>query len=109
MSAKSDNEAEFTAVALVVVLPIILAIVVPFLLWSGWAVTILWGWFVAPTFGLPALTITQAAGICLLLGVMRARMAAPKDETTWGLKLFAMVFGPPIAVGVGWVIKWLAL
>jgi hypothetical protein len=33
---------------------------------NGYALSILWGWFVVPTFGVPALTVVQAHGGHLL-------------------------------------------
>jgi hypothetical protein len=108
MSAKSDDSA-FTMVAAVIVMPFMVVVLIPILLWFGWAVSILWGWFVAPVFGLPAITISQAAGLSLVLSAMRAKLSAPKDETGLALKVLTVVIGPPMAVGVGWVVKWLAL
>jgi hypothetical protein len=108
MSAKSDDSA-FTMVAAVVVMPFIIATLIPVLLWFGWAISILWGWFVAPVFGLPAITISQAAGLSLVLSAMRAKLSAPKDETSFALKALTVLIGPPMAVGIGWVVKWIAL
>ena len=109
MSAETDNDTAITVIAGAFVLPWVVAVMVPALLWAGWAVTILWGWFVVPTFGLAQISISQAAGLSLLVAAMRVKLAAPKDNTTLGMKLFAIIAGPPVTVGVGWVIKWVAL
>lgn len=34
---------------------------------EGAGLSLLWAWFIVPTFGLPALTITRAIGIALLV------------------------------------------
>lgn len=34
--------------------------------WEGFVLSKMWGWFLVPTFGLPAITIPVAIGICLI-------------------------------------------
>ena len=45
---------------------------------NGWALSILWGWFIVPVFGLPKISIVQAAGINLLATTIVAQR--PKDD-----------------------------
>ena len=45
------------------------AIVVSMLL-DGLVLRALWGWFVVPTFGIPALTLVQAIGIGLIVSLL---------------------------------------
>jgi hypothetical protein len=37
---------------------------------SGWTFSILWGWFIAGTFGLPSLSIPLAIGFSLTVGFL---------------------------------------
>lgn len=37
-------------------------------IFGGWVLTVLWRWFIIPTFGLPALSIPLAIGINLVVG-----------------------------------------
>lgn len=78
--------------------------------WNGLAVLVLWAWFVVPVFGLPALSIAQAYGLALLVG-LRTHRGAKADKETDG---FAMVLGraflgAPFIAGlvllVGYVVK----
>lgn len=108
MSDKT-NEFEAGALAGVVILPIIMLLFVPVMLWQGWAAAILWGWFISPTFGVPAISISQAAGIMLVVGLLRFKISGPKDDITWPTKIVAFVIGPPSAVCLGWIVKWTAL
>ena len=43
---------------------------------EGWGVMLMWGWFVAPTFGLPSLSLAQAIGIDLILSLITARISS---------------------------------
>ena len=106
MSDKTDDF-DLTALAAVVLVPLIGVLLIPILLWNGWAASTLWGWFIVPTFNAPAISITQAAGVALVVGVFRAKISSPKDEMKWSTRIVAIIIGPPISVGLGWVIKWL--
>jgi peptidoglycan biosynthesis protein MviN/MurJ (putative lipid II flippase) len=37
---------------------------------NGFALSVLWGWFVVPIFGLPALTIAQAIGFSMVVSFL---------------------------------------
>lgn len=108
MSTKTDD-ADITVLAAVIFLPLFALALIPVLLWYGWAASVLWGWFVAPTFGAPAISVSQAAGISLVIGLLRFKLSAAKDETKLSTKLIALLIGPPCSVGLGWVVKWTAL
>lgn len=41
------------------------------LLWSGYVLSILWSWFMAPIFGLPSLRLFEALGVVLVLQWVR--------------------------------------
>ena len=46
----------------------------------GWALSVLWGWFVVPVFGLPVLTLLQAYGLALVIGLTTHQFSPwPKD------------------------------
>jgi len=83
---------------------------------KGWALKILWGWFVAPLFHLPYLTAAQAFGIACFTGLLLKGLSASetKSETAdiWtvvGNGLSTILLSPVISVGFGWLIKtwWL--
>lgn len=39
-------------------------------IWSGYALSILWVWLIQPVFALPALTLAQAIGLSLVAGFL---------------------------------------
>ncbi len=46
----------------------------------GWAVAKLWGWFVVPVFGLPALSYAAAYGLALLVTLLTYQIQLTKDD-----------------------------
>lgn len=73
----------------------------------------LWAWFVAPTFGLKALTLVQAWGIALLMGLWTHQLHTPtnQDERTKSDKVSALVTSllwPWVTLLFAWIGKsWL--
>lgn len=76
---------------------------------NGWAISVLWLWFVAPLFGLPVLTIPQAIGLSLVIGMFTSRYRDQddaKDKTGRIVNsLVLAVFMPVFAVVIGSVVK----
>ena len=74
---------------------------------QGWALSTLWSWFVADFLGLPLLTIPQAIGIALLVGMFFIPNLEEKDKDVVDLflKLISKaIFYPLIVVGLGWLV-----
>ena len=75
---------------------------------SGWALSILWGWFVVPVFGLPALTIAQAVGVSYVVSFLTRRTAQPNkgekehSDVVWGVSV--LFIAPLLTLGIGWII-----
>lgn len=63
----------------------------------GLVLTILWGWFAVPVFGLPALSITAAIGLTVLLSYL---LNHRKTTASLGDIFLQSV----AALGAGWVI-----
>jgi hypothetical protein len=73
----------------------------------GWALSILWGWFAVPIFGLPALGVAQAIGIAMTVGLMTHQYIPAKDKDKW-MPVVTMILTPFIALGIGWIVRrWL--
>lgn len=85
---------------------LMVTVVIPLLfLWQGLAVSILWDWYVVP-FGIPSVSVTLAAGLCLLLGVIRMRANRAHASNADRYEAMAShIILPPVAVFIGWVIK----
>lgn len=97
---------------LVLILSIPFAMVV-----DGWALKILWAWFVVPVFHLPYLTIGQAIGLACVVGLMwhkpktECKCKDKEEESAVGIiaKTLGEMFGAPlISLLFGWFVKvWL--
>lgn len=73
--------------------------------WTGITLSVTWGWFVAPKFGLPIISIAEAYGLSLIVGIFR-NQSKPDDAA----KAFAEVavlapFKAMLILGVGWIVK----
>ena len=91
----------FFTLALFVVVPMV----------SGLVLSVLWGWFVAPLFALPGLSVPAAIGLTLTLQVL---IRSDYDETRYdNAELRELVgviaskaFGAPIMMlAFGWLVK----
>jgi hypothetical protein len=93
--------------------------IVVIVLVRGWALMLLWGWFVRPTFEqLPRITLVQAAGLMLICELLTDRLArtmkeGPGEEISKSRAIQFLVFllmevlGPLLMVATGWVLRFL--
>ena len=49
-------------------------------IFNGYTLSVLWGWFVVPTFGAPALDVVPAIGIAPVVGDMTQQMREKKKD-----------------------------
>ena len=75
--------------------------------WSGLTLSTLWGWFIGPVFGLPALSIINAYGVVLVYRCMQgiARKEEKKDEAFIAKAIFLPPFIAAVMLSVGWIAK----
>lgn len=71
------------------------------------AVSKLWLWFVVP-FGLPAIGLGHALGLCMLVGLAKVRFKGKEDVTPQSA-LITMYLQPTLALVIGYVVKEFAL
>lgn len=76
-------------------------------IFSGFVLSILWGWFVVSTFGLPALTIPLAMGIMLVVSYMTKQADFNnQDREDYQKRVnIVMIVKPLVALVIGYVIK----
>lgn len=73
---------------------------------NGWVLSILWGWFLVPIFGLPPLSIPQAIGVYLVVGFLTKQMDTTKDEYLDRSKMIVATFlWPAVAWVIGAIVK----
>lgn len=90
----------------------VLIITIPLIVYGVWSTayvgSILWAWFMVPTFGLPALTMPQAWGVSILVSMWTKQMFTCKseDERSTSEKIISSVVSmiwPWTFLFFGWV------
>lgn len=79
-------------------------------MWKGYVLTVLWGWFVAPTFGLPVLALAPAIGMSLLVSFLTYQSDATKTREGSSAQRFAKsvaheLLVTALALGIGAVVR----
>ncbi len=67
---------------------------------NGWALSTLWGWFIVPLFGLPALTIPYALGISTIAGFLLSANNTSKSDNKSKDRELSTLFAELIALVV---------
>jgi hypothetical protein len=75
-----------------------------YFLWYGFVFSKLWFWFVVPSFGFPALTVVDAAGICLIIKFIKSYKLSNTEDNLFKVISFAFIF-PLIALSIGWFLR----
>lgn len=77
--------------------------------WTGLALSVLWGWFIVPVFGLPVLSIAQAYGIALVVACVASKSSPEKEQGGFGAVLGNAFIRPPVVAAfvllVGYIVK----
>ena len=92
-------EAFFIAVGAVV---FTLAFVTVLAILRGWVLSILWGWFIVPFFGLPVLNIPYAIGIALVISYLTVSSSKKNDDIDY----WRSTATPLFALLIGWIVTW---
>lgn len=76
---------------------------------NGWALSILWSWFVVPIFGLPALSLASALGLSIVVSFMTHQDVDCEQpdrsmSATWSRVVAITVGRPLLALLMGWII-----
>ena len=71
---------------------------------NGWALWLLWGWFMVPLLSLPSLTYFQSVGVGLVVSYATYTYVPSKEEDKENFFLVVIV-RPLVAVLLGFVIK----
>ena len=78
-------------------------------MWRGYVLTVLWSWFVVPTFSLPALALAPAIGLSLIISFLTYQHDSAKepegefaDRMAKAIALALLM--PAMVLGIGWVV-----
>ncbi len=90
------------------VLVIVLMVVIGSLM-NGWALSILWKWFVIPIFTLPSLSIIQAIGVSMVVGILTSHSSTIDSSKEWteiiNTYIGRAIVYPIMVVGIGWIVS----
>lgn len=98
----------FSLIGLLVSLPLLLGLGAVL---NGWALSLMWAWFIIPVFSLPSISIGQAIGIGMIASFVTWQQQAEdktKDEdalVTFFRCVFLIIFRPLITVGIAYLVK----
>lgn len=67
-------------IGMIILIPIALVMLVPVALWRGYVLSVLWGWFIVPTFNAPALSLAMAIGVAIVVGMFTASIPTKKKD-----------------------------
>jgi hypothetical protein len=93
--------------AVLLVIPGIILTITCLALVRGWAISMLWNWFLVPL-GLPLLGVVHAIGIGLVLGVLVQQADGKKDDREakeFIPQVLGFSIGWVITVGIGWIVQ----
>ena len=101
MKSKSSSETVAGCLVLILLMPFMAAL-------QGWALSVLWSWFVVTTLHLPPLTVWQAFGLVLVATLfVTPQSKTGSDDKDWS-DHFATVCGRAggllLLVGIGWMV-----
>ena len=76
-------------------------------IWGGYVLSVMWAWFVVPTFHAPQVSVAVAVGISLIVGMLTKQVTESqekKDATASVVSSFTWSFFYPLLIlGVGYV------
>lgn len=79
-----------------------LILLVPTVMWGGYVVSVLWGWFIVPL-GAPPVGIAHALGLMLMASLPLLGLAKAKDEDDALFTIIKSWVISLLALGCGWL------
>lgn len=74
-----------------------------FILWRGFALSVLWKWFIVPL-GVPALSVPMACGLLVVVGVLTHKTRRADHMPEEHDQLLVALIMPPMMLFIGWII-----
>lgn len=87
----------------------VLALLAGSSMWKGYVLTVLWGWFIVPTFDLPTLALAPAIGISMTVSYLTYQYDSSKKsedaENPFVRAVSYSLLMPALVLGVGWIVQ----
>ena len=74
--------------------------------WRGYVLSLLWGWFMVPAFGVPALSIPYAIGLSVICAMLARDMKKDPDQPEMAELIITALAAPLVFLAFGWVVRW---
>ena len=78
---------------------------------NGWALSVMWGWFIVPTLGAPALSVPAAIGLGIIASFLTTRGLNNSARANKGQELvvliselFYAIFYPLCSLAIGYIV-----
>lgn len=78
----------------------------------GFVISVMWGWFIVPVFGLPELSIVQAIGVAMVISLFQVRhythTPSGDEDAKRGARNFVLMdhfTNPFVALFVAWIFQ----
>ena len=82
--------------------------IAPLAVLNGWVITVMWGWFITPQFGLVAPSLVNAIGLALFVGLFRGSQPTDDDDDmalAVGKAIGRSVVSPLFTLAIGFVVQ----
>lgn len=73
------------------------------IIYDGWVISILWGWFVSSYFHLPPLSLAYAIGFMLIVTMFRSSFTSTREDLDIE-KIMVEIFMPVFILVIGYLI-----
>lgn len=83
---------------------LLLAAAPVFAIWHGFALSIMWGWFIVPYFHVEPLRIPYAIGIAYTVSFLTHQTTKEEPETAQVVTM--AILKPLVLLAAGWIVKW---
>ena len=93
-------------IAVAIIVPVLFAVLVPIVLWQGYVLWVMWGWFIVPL-GAPEISVPWAIGFASVAHLLHPTVHNPeaKDNATrWG-RIAEPFLQPALILLIGYVAK----
>ena len=86
-----------------------IALIVVGSIMNGWVLSVMWGWFVVPLFGVPVLKVAPAIGVALVAKMLTHQSSSKSNEKkdtseTVGELIAAAFLSPMVTLLIGWIV-----
>ena len=73
--------------------------------WGGYALSVLWGWFIVPVFNAPHLRVPYAIGLAIVMSMLTRPTRKSEHEPEIVESIITAIIAPAVFLAFGWIVK----